>query len=392
MRYKDEVEKLNFYKKKIMQELTQKGIYPDDISVKKRLDAIDAKLAVFQFIDYEEGSTFDTKKFNEDFIRIGQDLCILYKLAYQICIKEFQELQAFAETHLTELENMARRYEYKTKFEIESTSLGKTVYFQTNGFNVQTENTMAIIKLGALSVENGSKLACLFDGNNIRQEQVIFSFDNQNCSPYDYNRDFFTVPGAVNCESYKYELPESTNVTSAIEMNVMGLTPNKQNKYIIYGGKEQIALGYYSKTFASKEAGLPVSLTGGGKISFYIVGGSFVNFDFSKQPVSKNFTGTRVENLKKHHKIVLEYSGSFTFDCETDGIIYATQTEGIIKDDKLYYPNADMVNSFLVEEYMTGKTTAYEDVRITISGLKEDAALHINSVAIKQLSTIEGVD
>ena len=61
MRYKDEVEKLNFYKKKIMQELTQKGIYPDDISVKKRLDAIDAKLAVFQFIDYEEGSTFDTK-------------------------------------------------------------------------------------------------------------------------------------------------------------------------------------------------------------------------------------------------------------------------------------------------------------------------------------------
>lgn len=390
--YTDEIEKINYYKQRIIKNLSQNGIFPDNLIVEERLKDIDTALAILQYIPYSESEMFDTDKFNEDFQRIYDDLLILYKLAYQICIKDFEQVKTYAETHLLQLEDLARKYEYKTKFEIDSTYLGNTIFFQANGFDIRQENGIAVIELGKIEVNNASKLACMFQANNIEDNQVVFSFDGNNCSPYSYNKDFFTVNGDIKMQSYSYNLPDDLVNNTEFEMAIDNFRPNANNKYVIYGGNNMIysTLGSF-RTFYEKQKDTPISLTGGGKIVFYVINGSFISFNFSKQPVKTNFNGTKIDHLNNHHKIVIEYYGDFTFDYVTDGKVYAVREIGIMKDNKLYYPNNDTISDFLIEEYTEGNKTTYDDVTVTISDSDQDVPLKIGMIAIKELVTLDGI-
>lgn len=252
--YTDEIEKINYYKQRIIKNLSQNGIFPDNLIVEERLKDIDTALAILQYIPYSESEMFDTDKFNEDFQRIYDDLLILYKLAYQICIKDFEQVKTYAETHLLQLEDLARKYEYKTKFEIDSTYLGNTIFFQANGFDIRQENGIAVIELGKIEVNNASKLACMFQANNIEDNQVVFSFDGNNCSPYSYNKDFFTVNGDIKMQSYSYNLPDDLVNNTEFEMAIDNFIPNANNRYVIYGGNNMIysTLGSF-RTFYEKQ-------------------------------------------------------------------------------------------------------------------------------------------
>lgn len=385
--YIDEIEKINYYRERIMQELTRMGVYPDTITVNERLADFDAKWALFTHRHISVGDSFDAKAFNEEFQLIAEDLKILYRLVYQLAIKQYRELKDYVEGHLAELQAMGKKYEYKTKLEIDSTALGDTAFFQTSGFDVTMENTTARIALGPVEVSNGSKLACIFDGEDIKPEDVVFSFDGKNCSPYSLNRDFFTVPGAIKKNVYDYDVPEDETINSAHLMNPAGLTPDGRNKYIIYGGKDQIATNYH---YYDKLEGTPITPPDAGRITFYVLNGSFIHFDFNKQPLSSNFNGTSLTNLGKHQKITMEYSEGFSFDFLTDGDVYATRGEGIVQDGKLYYPNGDDVRDFFIEEYLMTEKKRYENVSVTVSGLKENTPLVINTIAIKESNEIEG--
>lgn len=391
--YTDEIYKINYYKQRIIESLSRSGIFPSDILIKERLDNINTALAIFQYTKNKEGAAFDTEKFNEDFRQIYDDLLILYKLAYQICIDDFEKIKSFTETHLLELEELARSYEYKTKLEIDSTSLGETIFFQANGFKIKQENGIATIDLGTIDANNGSKLACIFDCDTVNDEQVVFSFDGNNCTPYSYNKDFLRVPGEIFMKKYEYTIPDGAINNNAIEMFVDNFIPDNQNKYIIYGGSNTIStiLGT-SRTFYNKVEGVPVKVFGGGRIVFYVLGGTSISFDFSSQPIRTNFSGTRIDNLKKHHKIVIEYYGDFTFDYYTDGKVYGSRETGIIKDNKLYYPNADSLADFLIEEYKKGNATTFKDVTVTVSDLFTGDPIKINTIAIKELSVLDGIE
>lgn len=390
--YTDEIEKINYYKQRIIKNLSQNGIFPDNLIVEERLKDIDAALAILQYIPYSESEIFNTDKFNEDFQRIYDDLLILYKLAYQICIEDFEKVKTYTETHLLQLEDLARKYEYKTKFEIDSTYLGNTIFFQANGFNIKQENGIAIIELGKIKANNASKLACMFQADNIKDEQVVFSFNGNNCSPYSYNKDYFTVDGDIKMQSYNYSLPYDLVNNTEFEMAIDNFIPNANNKYIIYGGSNMIysTLGSY-RTFHEKQKDTPISLTGGGKVVFYVINGSFISFNFSKQPVKTNFNGTKIDTLNNHHKIVIEYYGDFTLDYVTDGKVYAVREIGIMKDNKLYYPNNDTISDFLIEEYTEGNKTTYDNVTVMISDLYQDTPLKIGMIAIKELVTLDGI-
>lgn len=390
--YTDEIEKINYYKQRIIKNLSQNGIFPDNLIVEERLKDIDAALAILQYIPYSESEMFDTDKFNEDFQRIYDDLLILYKLAYQICIEDFERIKTYAETHLLQLEDLARKYEYKTKFEIDSTYLGNTIFFQANGFDIRQENGIAVIELGKIEVNNASKLACMFQADNIEDNQVVFSFDGNNCSPYSYNKDFFTVNGDIKMQSYNYNLPDDLVNNTEFEMAIDNFIPNANNKYIIYGGSNMIysTLGLF-RTFYEKQEDTPINLTGGGKVVFYVINGSFISFNFSKQPIKTNFDGTKIDNLDSHRKIVIEYYGDFTFDYITDGKVYAVREIGIMKNNKLYYPNNDAISDFLIEEYTEGNKTTYYNVTVTISDLYQDTPLKIGMIAIKELVTLDGI-
>lgn len=391
--YIDEIEKINYYKEKIIQNLSQNGIFPNNLIVEEKLRNIDTSLAIFQYISNSENEAFDTSKFNEDFNRIYDDLLILYKLAYNICIDKFEEIKAYAETHLLELEDLSRKYEYKTKFEIDSTSLGNTLFFQTNGFNIEQVNGLAKIKLGSIKVNNDSKIACLFDANNIEDKQVVFSFDGTNCSPYSYNKDFLYISGDIDINTYEYKLPDDLINNDIFEMAIDEFVPNNNNRYIIYGGYNTIytSLDDNIKTFYEKQNDTPISLTGGGKIVFYVLNGTFITFDFSKQPIETNFTGTKIDNITSPQKIIIEYYGDFSFDFVTDGKIYATREKGIVQNNKLYYPNVDAIHNFLIEEYTEENTTTYDDVTVTINDVFQQEPLKVNMIAIKELSSLDSI-
>lgn len=198
-------------------------------------------------------------------------------------------------------------------------------------------------------------------------------------------RDFFEVPGEIEKKVYEYMVPESEVVNAAHIMNVPDFVPDVRNRYVIFGGKDQIATEFH---YIDKTDGIPLTFSDSGRITFYVLNGSFINFDFNKQPLSQNFSGTSITNLNKCHKITMEYPVGFTIDFMTDGIIYATKAEGVINESKLYFPYGEEVRDFYIEEYLMEKKTRYDNVTITVNGLKEDIPFIINTVAIKEMGSI----
>lgn len=388
--YSDEIEKINYYKERIIEAMAKNGEFPNDMEVQKRLDAIDKKLSIFQYRNVMSSDLFDAEAFNEDMMAIYKDLTILYKLAYKCCVEEFEQIKTYADSHLLQMERMAKHYMLQTKMELATTSLGKTIFFQTSGYNIKEGNTVARIDLGQIEASAGSKLACLFEGTDISPSQVVFSFGKDgNCSPYSYNQDTFLVKGEPSHTDYEFSTIK--HELMSVSMDIDGFTPSKANSYIIYGGKNQYTVtdSYGNSKEETLEA-LALDFENAGKITFYIVGGTHASFEFGKLPDDKNFEGTEITSMPYHQKVTMSYSKGFSFKAQTDGTIYAACKNGIFMDGILYYPNATTMQDFLVEEYSSA-SKVYYDVSVVISGLLVDRPLRITSIAIKELSPIEGV-
>ena len=392
--YRDEIEKVNYYRERIIELMAKNGEFPNEIDVQKRLDDIDTRLAVFQYDNVISGESFDTTKFNDDMAAIRQDLLILYKLAYEQCIEEYQKLESYVDTHLKELEVLAKHYKLRTDLELATTSLGKTIYFQTSGFQFTEENTVAHIHLGKIEASAGSKLACLFEGRHINMDQVVFNFGSQHCLPYSYNRDFFQVTGDPTHFNYHYERQGAADTNkSTVEMAPDGFTPDKNNSYIIYTGKDEFQVqNEYGSETERRIGGLANSFTDSGRVVFYIVGGSYASFEFGNAPVKKNFDGTMIEEMPKHQKITMSYTDGLSFAVNTDGTIYAMRANGVISGNKLYYPSLTAEQEFLIEEYTSDKKVSYDDASITVSGLTAGFPLDITSIAIKEIEVYDEVE
>ena len=390
--YTDELLKIKYYRDRIAKQLTSQGNYPDDAIIRKQLSTIDSKLSILQFVDVEENTQFDTKKYNEDIRRLYQDLLILYKLTYQHAMVTYKQIKEYAELHLTELERLAKRYQYKTRFETNSTSLGKTIFFQTSSFPMEVENSVATLSLGSVKVKQGSRIACLFEGDEISDENVIFSLGDYNCSPYSYNKDFLVIPGKPTFNSYYYEIPSDLQSNSFVALTPDDFTLKQNNIYIVYAGENQVSTiinGY--RTLLTKQENSPISAPSQrGRIEFYVVGGTYITFDFNQQPLSQNFAGYKLEHLESHHKIVLEYDAGFIFNYVTDGIVYAARNNGFIENGVLYYPDTIDATTFFIEEYGESNEEILELI-VYINSLNTASLPKINMIALKELTTVEEI-
>lgn len=394
--YADQKKKIEYYKARIIQDFARKGIYPDDSRISSQISNINTMSSILQYIDVGRNESFDADKFNEDMLRIWQDLKILYELAYEITVKDYEELQLWCETYLSELQNMASTYRYKTSLELNSTYLGTTIFYQSSGFDITNNNGTVKINLGTVVTEEQAKLACIFNCDDVRQRDVIFMFEDQNglisnCSPYDYNHDFLSVPGQLNKNTYSVTL-SGENVRTSFICTPESLSGklSYNNKYKLYGGEGYIAFNYISKVYAQKIPGVPAELTEGGMATFYILNGTYATFEFSATPRSKNFEGLKISNMKHCHKIVIEHDSYLSFDFVTDGTIFATCQDGRITDGELMYPAADKINDIFIEEYSVGDKVAY-NVSVLVSPVRNGNVPVINAVAIKQLSALEAI-
>ena len=395
--YQDQIKKLNYYRSRIVNDLARRGIYPEDNRVNRQIKNIDTMLGIFQYKSVIAGEAFDTKKFNEDLEHIYQDIRILYELAYELTVKEYEELQTYCELHLTELKKMAEHYQYKTKLELDSTYLGNTVLYQSQGFNSSMDNGILTIDLGEIEVEEQSKLACIIDSDEVDINTVIFSFTDSDgivsvCSPYAYNNDFFIVPGNLKINSYNFELGDDAIYSSFIctPEELVGKI-NKDNRYILFGAKGYISTGYRQKKYMKKSDNVQLFDNETGIFEFYIVDGTYINFEFPIEPTNTNFEGTELKDISKHRKITIEHGPNFYFDFNTDGKLFATRKEATILNGELYYPYPDQITDIMVEEYSVGEKKPYS-VKLTAGPFYSGNIPNINAIAIKQLSMLEGFD
>lgn len=381
--YTDEIEKLNYYKNIIMKDLTRKGIYPDNVSVKEKLSNIDLKLSLFQYKNIGINNIFNVKKFNDDLIAIANDLKILYKIAYDASYNKFQEIKEYTETHIKELKVLSDKYNIRSAMELETTALGNTVFFQTSGFETILNNGFAIINLPSIEVTKGSKLACFLECDNINQEDIIFSFGLlNNCSTYLYNKDTMKIPGEKVFNIYNYLIPEDEEITSSHIMNIENLIPNNKNIYTIFAGKNK----YKSENnFNDLKTNINYTIQKTDTISFYIINSSYIDFNFSEKPLETNFSGYNISAPDKCQYIIIKAQDGFSFNVNTDGEIYATKEKGYIKDNQLYYPNYDDLRTYRIEESVLTEKTTIENIKVTINNLKRDIPLVIKSITIKEI-------
>jgi len=393
--YSDQIKKIAYYKERIINTLARQGVYPDNALIKEHMNNINSKLAIYSAPDVTTGELFDAEEFNQSILEIMADLKILYELAYKICIEDYNEVRAYAVTHIKQLESLAKSYQIKTALEVDSTYLGKTIFYQGSGFNISGDNGVKKIILGEIDITPGAKLVCIIDTvNDIDPANISFCFrygrsDTELLgSPYNYNKDVIKVPGEMKCSTYEYSSPNNGILRSAFPMTPEGLKLNRDNAYIVYGGKDKIQIGYTSDRYITKVSGVTNQFDEAGKLSFYVVNGTYIDFNFNKEPISKNFTGTSEHDLPKHKKITMEYSAGFAFDFTTDGTIYATCDKAYIRGNDLMYPNMTTLNDFMIEEYSSGDKTPYGSV-VYINNFNTGDLLRVNAIAVKEINELQ---
>lgn len=392
--YLDVEKKLKFYQEQVLKELIRKGIYPDNSIIESRLENINAHLALYKNYKVTTGKNFNANEYNERLELIGQDLKFLYELLYELTIKEYNKLQNFINSHLSELNSIVETYDKRAEYENNTTTLGKTLLFKNNSFSIEDRDSVTIINLNTLKINNAAKIACIANINNVNAEDIIFKFRELgspkwiNTSPYNYNNDILQIPGELKKQNFEYKLQDNQVINGPLLLDI-GTEINSKNKYDILGGKNRIFVNYKNDDgFIVEENPLTLDSLSFDKkayINFYVIGGNSISFRFNKKPIAANFPidTQRVDNLNYIHHFFMECDEDFSFEFELDkGQVYAINEIGIISDKKLYYTGSNQVKDFLIIETSVGDTKDYE-VKVECYNSNED--IDIDSIIIKQI-------
>ena len=385
--YLDQIKKLTFLRDRIAGAFTLQGVIPNRALVEQKLNEIDAKLSLAKYTPVEESTKFNTKDFNEFFQYIYEDLLIIHQLIYDIAKNKFGRTQAYIDTHLKELEQLAYRYQLKSSFETSATTIGKTVFFQSSGFAPKSKYGYVTYDLGKVQVSKGSTISFYVEGRGFDLSDVTFSLsDTIKGVPYKINSSTVKIPGEQTYTTYEYTIPNDIKITQGHALAPTGLEPNQSKKYIIFGGKNHVMAGkeFYQKPIKKEESTFLELLDPIGEVSFYLVGGSYVSFDFIKKPLSQNFSGTEVR-ADSSRKISFEYQGPFSFNYVTDGTIYATKHLGTVKSNSLFYPSVGNLRDFRIEEYSDQAIQEY-NLQVTIKTLKDP---FVEYMALREVSLSE---
>lgn len=389
--YLDEIEKLNCYKKQIVDNYLEKGSTIDKNKLQSKLDEIDAKLSIFRQGYIEEGETLNLDKFNDQKSDIYTDLCILYKTAYKIAREKLATVENRIECELQSLNETAKQYKNKTALETLSV-YGNTIYFATNGFDQQYKDGQVEINLGSISIPSGSYIVYICDCDETEPENIVFEFDdNTKIADYMYGRKYLKLAGNYTINTEEIEKTEA----AATAFEVKGEGANLSSTYNIYAGKNKLTIknpDIYRTRFIDKTLNIPFVADSDCEISFYIYGASTIAFNYSGEYDYKSFDGYLIESPKYRQKVLIKAKAGFTLDFVTDGTIYADKQSCITGDSSIICPKGyDGVSDFLLEEIAYGDDITFDNVRIVAKNAT--VAFHdINYVAIKQcqISELDG--
>ena len=392
--YKDEIKKIEYYKQQIISEYLKIGKLLSKNELQKKLDDIDLKIAIFKQGYIDNGENLNVEKFLDQKNDIYLDLKILYELIYEFATERLVKTQAKIEYTINYLNEIAKKYKYKTA--LESIGIyGDSVYYRTNGFTQYYDKGNVIIDLGSLSIKSGSYIACMlgcsdteFTGN----ETVIFNFDDKRVSDYSYNKDLLSIEGNYGIKNYDYELEETTNTSFQISLGD-DFTPNNDNKYNVFGGKDKIKIYYPISNaikYVDKIENIPFTSDEYCEISFYIYNANEIIFDINDKYDYKSFSSYTNKSPKRRQKIYIKAQAGFVLDFSTDGTLYSDKTVGYIENNNLYSQKGfgDGVTSFMIEEIAYGEPVTIDNAYVEIKNA-QSTFYDINYISIKQTQVSE---
>ena len=399
--YKDMLEKLKYHKQLIMNAFIRNNYYPSNEEVTAAVQQINARLSLFEAYISKPGDYFNPTEINYCFEMIYKDIQILYQVLESILTNEYAQLKLYIEATLTELEAKADYFYKRCVEETNSTTLGKTLVFEANSWNITTEDQMTIIDLGNHDFVEGSTIACFANINNIDNKSVSFKFTSSNIDetiialPYNlYDNITYKIPGELKVIEKEIKIGSNSIVNDKIKVNHDLI---QENNYKFCSGKNYMVVTYKTTgrttlvefPYMSSYNFLAVQDC---FIEFYVVDGnstenSNLEYNFNMAPRYQNFSlqdgFIRLDkDIKRIHIDAQKgLTMSFRFD---DGVVFAEVLDPIILDNHtlLYNGNID-VRDITIREYVRDSLINY-NIKVYIDSI-ENAINSIDSIYIKEL-------
>lgn len=391
--YLDQIEKIEYYKKKITERYINKGSIISALQLQQKIDEIDTRLAIFQQNYIAENEVLDVEKFNRQKIDLYADLCVLYKVAYKLAKEKLASIEHRLDCELNELYEITKKYKNRTA--LESLSIyGNSLYYQTNGFNQKYENGNVYIDIDNINIPSGSYIACMIKSDEFSDQDAVFRFNNGNTNDtkqianYFYGKKYLKIPGNYKINTQKINSVEDT--TTSFDT---GISANKKSIYNIFAGENKIKTKNELNivTYVNKTQNIPLTVYENTEISFYIYNASFIQFDHNSKYSYKSFPDYKIESPKYRQKILINAEVGFTIDILTDGIIYADKQSGFVSEDKVICPiGYDTIDNFMIEEIAYGEDCNYN---VTVIVKNADTTFYdIDYISIKQcqISELDG--
>lgn len=387
--YIDQEKKLAYYKKLIMDTITSSGAYPTPSMVQEELDDIDTALSIFRTTFKKGGDTFDVDDYNQKLGQIYQDLLILYQTVYELSVTEYNELKNEVDRQLQDLETYAQKAYQRSM--METTNLfGTTLYFASSGFKQEYENGTIMIPIDTIQTHEQARLACIVDGaDSLPYDSMYFTINGTRIKPYNYNEDYYMVPGESNIQVYKYTL-NTDKKAYTFPLSIDKFIPKNSNKYTVLAGKDKIVtLSYtsHAETIVAKESNMALSFPNACTLSFWVYNATDIQFEFDRNPIRTSFNGTRIASPDKKQKIEIELAANTVMDIKTDGDIYAYLDTPFLSDDTLYTYRRKDIYDYLLEETSEPDTVTISDIKLVIENA-DHSYYGITDIAIKESQTV----
>lgn len=396
--YKDMLEKLKYHKEVIMHAFIKHGYYPSNEEVTAAVQKVNARLSLFETYISAPGSYFNYTEINYCFEMIAKDIEILYKVVESILLNEFSMLKLSVESTLSELENKAKYFAMRRKEELNSTALGKTVFFQANNWKVKTLDQLFIIDLGTVELIEGTNIACIANVNDIEEDKISFKFECADSSksfyahPYNFNYVSYQVPGTLGINNHEIEIGTNLIINDDIELDYEMLP---DCTYELAGGKNYMKITN-KKTKVQSIHEIPF-INGNSfyvmedcYIEFFVVDGvdSLLEYSFNIAPEHTNFSlqngYIKIDKPVKRIYMEAQVGLVFSFGLER-GKIFAEVKDVISTSNKsILYTGHKDITDFVLREYVKSNTIKF-NLKIYIDSLMTDITNSIESIVIKEL-------
>ena len=387
-KYRDTLLKADFYRNRIIANLSKYGEILSDKAIQDRLEDIDLYQPIFKHENVKPGQLFDVEKYNYDMNEIQQDLEYLYELLYQISVTDLDEVRNFLDTHLREMEMEAKRYGARVDIETNSSKLGESLFYKDGPFPWFTRDNYAYTDLGEASLYEGNILGLIVSGVNVTHENIMVGFeldgDVQYITPYNYMNDTYKMPGDSQRKQYELKLSEDTNINRSFELKIPDFQPIQNNNYVAYAGHGLLRARQDGREALLKEDDVyDYFVEGKWNVSFYIKDATYARFEFSREISNKSFSGYEIADIRDVQYVTMSDANEFAFKLHTDGKVYAERSICYVREGSLYYPKATQTRDFLIEELTKGRE---RKVRLYLR-VKGDGMEYpeIDSIAIKEL-------